>query len=48
MKMHPIEIDEKLLTGKYSVHRDIIDMYFDSMMSDADEACFFELGQSHS
>ena len=27
-----------LLTGKYSVHKEIIDMYFDSMMSDADDA----------
>jgi hypothetical protein len=27
-----------LLMGKYSVHREIIDMYFDSMMSDADDA----------
>jgi hypothetical protein len=26
-----------LLMGKYSVHREIIDMYFDSMMSDADD-----------
>ena len=32
-----------LLTGKYSVHREIIDMYFDSMMSDADDASFLAL-----
>ena len=37
-----------LLTAKYSVHRDIIDMYFDSMMSDADDADFLALEQSHS
>jgi len=29
-----------LLAGKYSDHRDIIDMYFDSMMSDADDVSF--------
>lgn len=29
-----------LLTGKYSNHRDIIDMYFDSLMSDADDVNF--------
>ena len=27
-----------LLMGKYSVHKEIIDMYFDSLMSDADDA----------
>ena len=35
-----------LLTGKYSVHRDIIDMYFDTMMSDADDANFLTLEKS--
>ena len=35
-----------LLTGKYSVHREIIDMYFDSMMSDADDANFLTLEKS--
>jgi hypothetical protein len=29
---------KNLLKGKYSIHSDIIDMYFDSMMSDADDA----------
>ena len=37
-----------LLTGKYSAHREIIDMYFDSMMSDADDANFLTLEKSHS
>ena len=32
-----------LLMGKYSAHRDIIDMYFDSMMSDSDDANFVAL-----
>jgi hypothetical protein len=31
---------KNLLTSKYAAHRDIIDMYFDSMMSDADDANF--------
>jgi len=35
-----------LLTDKYSVHREIIEMYFDSMMSDADDANFLTLGES--
>ena len=35
-----------LLTGKYSTHREIIDMYFDSMMSDSDDANFVKLEQS--
>jgi len=35
-----------LLMGKYSVHREIIDMYFDSMMSDADDANFVKLEKS--
>ena len=35
-----------LLMGKYSVHREIIDMYFDSMMSDSDEANFVKLEKS--
>ena len=35
-----------LLTGKYSIHSDIIDMYFDSMMSDADDASLVPLVQS--
>ena len=29
-----------LLSGKYPDHRDIIDMYFDSMMSDSDDVSF--------
>jgi hypothetical protein len=29
-----------LLTSKYSDHRAIIEMYFDSMMSDSDDAGF--------
>mgnify|MGYP000016157555 CR=1 FL=1 len=36
-----------LLTGKYSDHREIIDMYFDSMMSDSDDANFAKLEKSH-
>ena len=32
-----------LLTSKYSGHHPIIDMYFDSMMSDADDADFIAL-----
>jgi hypothetical protein len=36
-----------LLTGKYSIHSDIIDMYFDSMMSDADDASLGPLDESH-
>ncbi len=35
-----------LLMGKYSVHREIIDMYFDSMMSDSDDANFVTLEKS--
>ena len=35
-----------LLTDKYPVHREIIDMYFDSMMSDADDADFLALEKS--
>ena len=35
-----------LLMGKYSAHREIIDMYFDSMMSDADDADFLALEKS--
>ena len=31
---------KRLLTSKFAGHRDIIDMYFDSMMSDADDANF--------
>ena len=37
-----------LLTAKYSGHRDIINMYFDSMMSDADDANLQTLEKSHS
>ena len=37
-----------LLTDKYSAHRDIIEMYFDSMMSDADDTNFLALEESHS
>ena len=37
-----------LLAGKYSAHREIIDMYFDSMMSDADDANFLTLAESDS
>jgi hypothetical protein len=37
-----------LLTGKYSVHKEIIDMYFDSMMSDADDANLLTLEKSQS
>ena len=36
-----------LLTGKYSVHSEIIDMYFDSMMSDADDTNLLALEKSH-
>ena len=36
-----------LLMGKYSAHREIIDMYFDSMMSDSDDANFVPLEKSH-
>jgi hypothetical protein len=32
-----------LLTSKYSNHRPIIDMYFDSMMSDSDDADFLAI-----
>ena len=35
-----------LLTGKYSAHSAIIDMYFDSMMSDSDDANFVTLEKS--
>ena len=35
-----------LLMDKYSVHREIIDMYFDSMMSDSDDANFVKLEKS--
>mgnify|MGYP000556077573 FL=1 len=35
-----------LLMGKYSAHREIIDMYFDSMMSDSDDANFAALEKS--
>ncbi len=35
-----------LLIGKYSLHREIIDMYFDSMMSDADDANLLEFAKS--
>jgi hypothetical protein len=35
-----------LLMGKYSAHREIIDMYFDSMMSDSDDANFVTLEKS--
>ena len=35
-----------LLMGKFSVHKEIIDMYFDSMMSDSDDANFLKLEQS--
>ncbi|MGD1974937.1 MAG: hypothetical protein PVH37_23395 [Desulfobacterales bacterium] len=35
-----------LLMGKYSAHREIIDMYFDSMMSDSDDANFLALEKS--
>ena len=35
-----------LLTDKYPVHREIIDMYFDSMLSDADDADFLALEKS--
>ena len=37
-----------LLADKYPAHRDIIDMYFDSMMSDADDADFLALDKSSS
>jgi hypothetical protein len=37
-----------LLMGKYSAHSEIIDMYLDSMMSDADDASFVTLETSHS
>ena len=37
---------KNLLAGKYSAHREIIDMYFDSMMSDADDANFLTLEKS--
>jgi hypothetical protein len=35
-----------LLMGKYSAHREIIDMYFDSMLSDSDDANFAALEKS--
>ena len=35
-----------LLMRKYTVHREIIDMYFDSMMSDSDDANFAALEKS--
>ena len=35
-----------LLMGKYSAHREIIMMYFDSMMSDSDDANFAALEKS--
>jgi len=38
---------KELLMGKYSVHREIIDMYFDSMMPDSDDANFVKLEKSH-
>lgn len=37
-----------LLTKKYSVHSDMIDMYFDSMLSDADDESFLTLEKSNS
>ena len=37
---------KNLLTDKYSVHREIIDMYFDSMLSDADDANYLALEKS--
>ena len=37
---------KNLLKGKYSIHSDIIDMYFDSMMSDADDANLLALEKS--
>jgi hypothetical protein len=37
---------KNLLAGKYSAHREIIDMYFDSMLSDADDANFLTLEKS--
>ena len=37
-----------LLTTKYSVHSDMIDMYFDSMLSDADDENFLTLEKSNS
>ena len=37
---------KNLLAGKYSAHGEIIDMYFDSMMSDADDANFLTLDKS--
>jgi hypothetical protein len=57
MKMHLIEIDElmaepdyagfkDLLKDKYSIHSAIIDMYFDSMMSDANDANLLALEKS--
>jgi hypothetical protein len=33
-----------LLTSKFAAHRGIIDMYFDSMMSDADDANYIPAG----
>lgn len=35
-----------LLMGKYSAHREIIDMYFDSVMSDSNDANFAALEKS--
>ena len=37
-----------LLTDKYPAHSEIIDMYFDSMMSDADDVNFLTLEKSQS
>jgi hypothetical protein len=37
---------KNLIAGKYSAHREIIDMYFDSMLSDADDANFLTLEKS--
>ena len=37
---------KELLTDKYYVHREIIEMYFDSMISDADDAHLLALEKS--
>ena len=37
-----------LLASKYSEHRGLIDMYFDSMMSDSDDADYLSLEKTNS
>ena len=37
-----------LLVSKYSEHRGIVDMYFDSMMSDSDDADYLSLEKTNS